>query len=273
VLSHALAWAAPALAYRSDLLVFGAGLVVGFISGLIGGGGSVLAVPLLVYLVGLRPHLAIGTSAVAVAVSAFASLLGHARHGYVKWNCAIVFALAGTGGAMIGSLIGKEVDGQRLLAFFGVMMIAIAATMFSKKNFEGNPAVKLNRVTAPRMAPGILAYGAGAGALSGFFGISGGVLVVPGIIAATGMPLISAIGSSLVSMTAFAMITALNYALSGLVDWPMAGVCIAGGVFGGLFGTRAARAFAKKKRALAQVFAVVVAAVGLYVTAKGFGLG
>jgi len=68
------------LAYRSDLLVFGAGLVVGFISGLIGGGGSVLAVPLLVYLVGLRPHLAIGTSAVAVAVSAFASLLGHARH-------------------------------------------------------------------------------------------------------------------------------------------------------------------------------------------------
>jgi uncharacterized protein len=107
VLSHALAWAAPALAYRSDLLVFGAGLVVGFISGLIGGGGSVLAVPLLVYLVGLRPHLAIGTSAVAVAVSAFASLLGHARHGYVKWNCAIVFALAGTGGAMIGSLIGK----------------------------------------------------------------------------------------------------------------------------------------------------------------------
>ena len=80
MLSHALAWAAPALAYRSDLLVFGAGLVVGFISGLIGGGGSVLAVPLLVYLVGLRPHLAIGTSAVAVAVSAFASLLGHARH-------------------------------------------------------------------------------------------------------------------------------------------------------------------------------------------------
>jgi uncharacterized membrane protein YfcA len=119
----------------------------------------------------------------------------------------------------------------------------------------------------------ILAYGAGAGALAGFFGIGGDILAVPGLIAATGMPLISAIGSSLVSMTAFGMTTALNYALSVLVDWPMAGVCIAGGVFGGLFGTRAARAFATKKRALAQVFVAVVAAVGLYVTAKGFGLG
>ncbi len=81
---QAFAWAALALAYRSDLLVFGFGLVVGFISGLIGGGESVLAVPIFVYLVGMRPHLAIGNSAVAVAVSTFARLLGHARRSQRK---------------------------------------------------------------------------------------------------------------------------------------------------------------------------------------------
>ncbi|MCI0737315.1 MAG: sulfite exporter TauE/SafE family protein, partial [Beijerinckiaceae bacterium] len=94
------------MAYTSEILVFGTGSLTGFVLGLIGGGGSVLAVPLLVYLAGVPPHTAIGTSAIAVAVSAFANLIGHARAGHVKWNCAIVFALAGVGGAMIGSSLG-----------------------------------------------------------------------------------------------------------------------------------------------------------------------
>ena len=77
-------------------LAIGSGGVVGFTLGLVGGGGSIMAVPLLVYVVGVAsPHLAIGTSAVAVAVSAAANLIGHARAHTVKWNCAIVFALAG----------------------------------------------------------------------------------------------------------------------------------------------------------------------------------
>ncbi len=262
------AWAGAALAYTSEILVFGTGSLTGFVLGLIGGGGSGLAVPLLVYLAGVPPHTAIGTSAIAVAVSAFANLIGHARAGHVKWNCAIVFALAGVGGAMIGSSLGKEVDGQKLLALFGAAMLVIAVIMFLKKDVSGNPAVKLKWATAPRLVPALLAYGVGAGALSGFFGIGGGFLVVPGIIAATGMPLISAVGSSLVSVTAFGLTTAINYTISGLVDWQMAAIFIAGGGLGGIFGGQAAKALAKRKQLLAKVFALIIASVGLYILAK-----
>ena len=103
-----------------DLLAAGSGTLVGFTLGLIGGGGSILAVPLLIYVVGVSsPHIAIGTSAIAVATSAAANLFGHARRGTVKWSCALVFAAAGVGGAAVGAHLGKLMDGHRLLVLFG----------------------------------------------------------------------------------------------------------------------------------------------------------
>src|ERR1700751_4327506 len=96
----------------SDVLAICSGALVGFSLGLIGGGGSILAVPLLVYVVGVRsPHVAIGTSSIAVALSALSSLAGHARAGNVRWPCAIVFAAFGVAGASLGSTIGKSFDG------------------------------------------------------------------------------------------------------------------------------------------------------------------
>ena len=109
------------------------GSLIGFSLGLVGGGGSILAVPLLVYVVGVGdPHVAIGTSAVAVAANAATNLLTHARPGNVKWRCASVFAVAGVGGALLGSTLGKMVDGQKLLALFAVLMIVVAALMLRK---------------------------------------------------------------------------------------------------------------------------------------------
>ena len=111
-----------------DALAILSGALVGFSLGLIGGGGSVLAVPLLLYVVGLRdPHVAIGTSAFAVAASAFANLVHHARAGTVKWPCAMLFAGSGVVGALIGSTIGKQVNGQHLLALFAIVMAATVA--------------------------------------------------------------------------------------------------------------------------------------------------
>ncbi len=250
-----------------DLLATGSGSLVGFVLGLIGGGGSILAVPLLVYVVGVSsPHVAIGTSAIAVAVSAAANLWGHARAGHVKWRCAILFAVAGVVGAALGSTLGKSFDGQRLLLLFGLLMIAVAVVMLFKGAEDGDFNVRLTRRTAPELAPSLLAYGSAVGALSGFFGIGGGFLVVPGIVAATGMPLIHAIGSSLVSVTAFGLTTAANYALSGLVDWGLVAFFIAGGVAGGFLGRLAAGRLAGHKQALSRIFALVVAAAGIYVT-------
>src|SRR5512132_3536144 len=113
-----------------DLLAIASGSMVGFVLSLVGGGGSILAVPLLVYVVGVpSPHIAIGTSAIAVAASAAANLVGHARAKTVKWPCAVVFALAGIIGAAGGAQLGKMMDGSRLLMLFGALMVIVGLMM------------------------------------------------------------------------------------------------------------------------------------------------
>jgi uncharacterized membrane protein YfcA len=261
--------AGEAEAVMTDFLAFGSGGLVGFILGLIGGGGSILAVPLLVYVVGVaQPHIAIGTGALAVGLSAAGNLVQHARARNVKWRCAGVFAAAGVIGALIGSTLGKAFDGQKLLLLFGVVMIIIAGAMAYKKSTTGNPAVKLTSTSAAHLLPRLLGYGLATGALSGFFGIGGGFLVVPGLMAATDMPIIAAVGSSLLSVMAFGLTTAASYAYSGLIDWRLAAIFIAGGIAGGFVGTRTATRFSTGKDTLRLIFAGIVAIVGAYVVAR-----
>jgi uncharacterized membrane protein YfcA len=159
--------------------------------------------------------------------------------------------------------------GEQLLALFGVLMVVVGTVMFIRKDAEGNPDVRLNVSTARQLLPLLLAIGFAVGALSGFFGIGGGFLIVPGLILATGMPLANAIGTSLVAVTAFGATTASNYALSGLVDWRIAAFFIVGGVLGGLAGTLAGRRLGQAKGRLATIFALFVIITGLYVTWKG----
>ena len=251
------------------LLAIASGSLVGFTLGLVGGGGSILAVPLLVYVVGVRsPHIAIGTSAIAVAASAAANLAGHARAHTVKWPCALVFAVAGIAGAAGGAQLGKMVDGSRLLLLFGVLMVVVGVLMTRPRKSGGNADVALTRESMPRLLPLLIGIGFAVGALSGFFGIGGGFLIVPGLMGATAMPLINAIGSSLVSVTAFGLTTAASYAWSGLVDWQLAALFIVGGALGGLFGIRLAKHLSGYKHALSRTFSGIVIAVGLYVIAK-----
>lgn len=253
-----------------DTLAVLSGSLVGFTLGLVGGGGYILAVPLLVYLVGVgSPHAAIGTSAIAVAASAAANLLSHAKARTVKWSCAAVFALTGIAGAALGAHAGKLVDGQRLLTLFGALMVVVGLAMLRPRKSGGNPDVTLTRGTAARLIPALTGTGLLVGALSGFFGIGGGFLIVPGLVAATGMPLINAIGSSLVAVTAFGLTTAVSYALSGLVDWPLATLFIFGGALGGLLGIRLAHRLASHKHALSRIFSAVVISVGIYVVVRG----
>jgi uncharacterized membrane protein YfcA len=250
----------------ADFLAVLCGALVGLILGVIGGGGSVLAVPLLVYVVGVKsPHVAIGTSAIAVAVSAFANLVDHAWRGHVCWPVAILFAISGVCGAALGSTLGKHTEGQRLLILFGMAMVALAARMALRQESGVLPPVHVDRRNAPRIA----GIGFAAGALAGFFGIGGGVLAVPGLVAAAAMPMITAVGSSLVSVTAFGLTTAAVYALSGLIDWRLVMLFVGGSIAGGLAGSRLATVLAARKRALSLVFAVVAAAVGVYVIVRG----
>lgn len=236
------------------------GALVGFSLGLVGGGGSILAVPLMVYVVGVaNPHVAIGTAALAVAANAATGLASHARAHTVKWRCGGMYAAAGVVGAFAGSTLGKAVDGQQLLFLFALLMVAVGVLMIRGRKAKGDPTAQCTRTNAPR----VLSYGLGSGAFSGFFGIGGGFLIVPGLIASTHMPIVNAVGTSLVAVTAFGLTTALNYAVSGLVDWTLAGIFIAGGVAGGLAGTAVARRLSGDGK-LTLVFAGLIFAVAGY---------
>jgi len=237
------------------------GSIVGFALGLSGGGGSILAVPLLLYVVGVSdPHVAIGTSALAVAVNAFANVIGHWRSGTVKWGCATVFAGSGAVGAAIGSTLGRLTNGNVLLVLFALAMVAVGLAMLRPRMASGDATVRIN----PRIAGRLVGIGTLTGGISGFFGIGGGFLIVPGIMLGSGMPILNAIGSSLVSVGVFGITTAANYALAGLVAWNIAGVFILGGVGGGILGMKAAIALSSRKAVLSRLFAGTVLAVAAY---------
>jgi uncharacterized protein len=243
------------------LLGLASGMLVGFSLGLVGGGGSILAVPLMVYVVGVpQPHVAIGTSAIAVAANAAVNLFNHARGGTVIWSCALIFAAAGMVGAFGGSILGKALDGQKLLALFALVMLVIATLMLKARARVGLSDVKLSLSNMPA----IIGLGLATGTMSGFFGIGGGFLIVPALMLATGMPIMNAVSSSLVAVTAFGATTAASYAWSGLVSWTLAGLFVAGGVAGGVAGTRSARHLSVRRGALNVVFAVVIIAVAIY---------
>jgi uncharacterized membrane protein YfcA len=253
------------LSATQSLLGLASGALVGFSLGLVGGGGSILAVPLMVYVVGVgEPHVAIGTSAIAVAANAALNLSNHARGGTVVWSCALMFAAAGVAGAFCGSILGKMLDGQSLLALFALVMLVIAMLMLKTRARLGLPDVKMSLTNLPA----IVGLGLVTGTMSGFFGIGGGFLIVPALMLATGMSIMNAVSSSLVAVTAFGLTTALSYAWSGLISWGLAALLIAGGIAGGLAGTYSAQHLSERRGALNTVFAVVIILVALYMLAR-----
>lgn len=251
---------------QTIIATLASGGAIGIVLGLVGGGGSILAVPLLVYVVGIgSAHAAIGTAAVAVTVNALASLVGHARGGRVKWRCAAVFALSGMVGAAAGAELGKAFDGKRLLVLFGLLMIGVGLSMLRTRRSPDKPDVRLTRDSAAALLPKLVPIGLGVGLAAGFFGIGGGFLIVPGLIVATAMPLVYAVGTSLVVVTALGLTTAVSYALSGFVDWPVTALLVLGGMAGTMAGIALGRLLAARKGLLERGFAVLVIAIGIYV--------
>lgn len=242
------------------------GILVGFTLGIIGGGGSILAVPLLVYFVGYQrhPHTAIGTTAVAVAVNALIAAVPHIRAKTVQFRTGIYFALAGIVGAALGSRLGLMVQGGRLLLLFALLMIVISVLMW-RKGRQMTPQEQEGS-TSRLFLPRVFGTGFGAGAASGFFGIGGGFLIVPGLIFSAGLSTIAAVGTSLLSVFAFGATTAVQYALAGKVDVPVALLFILGGVLGGFLGAASGRKIGSAR--LSLIFSAVLVVVALYTILK-----
>lgn len=241
------------------------GAVIGLLLSVFGGGGSVLATPLLIYVVGVRDtHVAIGTSAAAVAVNALVGLGAQARAGRVKWRCASVFAVSGLLGTLIGAHLAKQVAGGDLILWFAVAMAAVGGSMLIPRKGTGDPFVTLTPALTAKLAPlGLL-----VGLAAGFFGIGGGFLIVPGLMAATGMTMAHAAASSLVSVVLFGAATSASYAASGQIDWEVFLALVAGGGLGALAGGPVARILADRAILARQVFALFVIATAAYVAAR-----
>lgn len=252
------------LSHLQMILSVVSGGVVGFTLGLIGGGGSILAVPLLLYVVGIHDaHVVIGTTALAVSVNAFMNLIPHWREGNVRWKAAVLFAIPGAIGAYVGSVFGKMVNDNAILFLFAILMIVIALLMLRQKKRGDDEHHQLD-IKAKKVIP----FGFSTGAIAGFFGIGGGFLIVPGLVFSTGMGMIEAIATSLFSVGTFGLTTAVSYAFSGLVNWLIVILYIVGGLIGGFFGVKLATRLANTKRLLQLVFSAVIIIVAIYMLYK-----
>lgn len=239
------------------------GICVGFTLGLIGGGGSVLAVPLLLYVVGVKDiHAAIGTSALAVGVIAAINLLGHKKKGNLEIKKGIYFAIPGLGGTLLGAQLGLLTPPENLLLVFAVFMAIVAFLMVRKK------AVKFDVVESPQSLVvlsknKIPLSGFLVGMLAGYFGIGGGFLIVPSLMYFGGLSIIQAIGTSLISVSSFGLTTATTYLFAGNVDLQIAILFVIGGSIGGILGIKLTDKIPKK--VLTKVFALILFFISLYI--------
>jgi uncharacterized protein len=243
------------------------GGAVGFALGLLGGGGSILAVPLLLYVVGIHDvHVVIGSTAMAVAVNAYFNLIPHAKSGHVRWKPAIWFAVFGVMGTTLGSLVGKLVPSRDILFLFAILMLVMAYKMARKRAPEShhdNASAESGHVPSLHFVR-LIVSALIVGVLSGFFGIGGGFLIVPALMYAADLSMIEAVGTSLFSVGSFGLTTAVSYGVSGLVHWGIVVPFILGGAVGGILGTMTAARFGKQKRTLNNVFSGVIAVVAVY---------
>jgi len=241
------------------------GIIVGFSLGLVGGGGSVLAVPLLLYVVGIKDtHLAIGTSALAVGIIAGISILNHKKLGNIKIRKGLLFAIPGIAGTLLGAQLGLWTPSGNLLLLFAGFMAVVGFLILKKNAFKHEVSSGSSNLVLLKM--NVSLSGFSVGVLAGYFGIGGGFLVVPTIMYSGGLNIIQAIGTSLVSVSSFGLTTAARYFVAGQVDLIIAALLIIGGVIGGYFGAKTSEKIPKEN--LSKVFAVVLFAVAAYIVIR-----
>lgn len=246
-------------------LVVAASLLVGVTLGLLGGGGSILTVPLLVYLAGLDAKQAIATSLFVVGVTSLAALVPHARARRVRWKAGLLFGAFSMAGAYGGGRIAAYVPGAALLIAFALMMLATAVAMLRKSRRGGEPEPPHRGQPLRRVA----VEGLAVGAVTGLVGSGGGFLVVPALVLLGGLPMGTAVGTSLlvIAMNSFA---GLAGHLSGVrIDWGLALMVTAAAVAGSVVGARFAGRI--PQAALRRAFGWLVVVMGVFVLARQLG--
>jgi uncharacterized protein len=246
------------------------GLLIGASLGALGGGGSILAVPALVYGLGLPVREAIPTSLLVVGLTAGIAAWAHVRAGTVWLRTAVAFASVGVLGSFVGAWLNHRVDEGMVLGGLAVLMVVAAVGMWRRggtviaadEPASGGVAVDVRERTIGARLPQVLAAGLGLGLLTGLFGVGGGFLIVPTMVLLLDVPTPAAIGTSLVVISVNAFAGFVAHLGLGSVDLAVAGAFAAGGAVGAFVGQCAGSRVSAET--LARAFAVLVLAVGSF---------
>lgn len=260
------------------------GALIGLSLGALGGGGSILTVPALVYLLGLDPRAATTGSLIIVGVTAAVGMLAHRRDGHVRIAQGVVFALIGVAGTVTGTRLSLAVPPNVLLAGFSVLMLVVATLMLARSRVPAGsgaaadpgaqvpfdvPVITFRPhfvCACPRAAKVVVAASA-VGLMTGFFGVGGGFLVVPALVLALDFPMAIAVGTSLLIIALNSAISLVARVGSGIdIDWTVIGLFTGAAVIGSLLGTRVTRRMSP--RVLQVAFAGLVIAVGLVTASR-----
>lgn len=232
------------------------GGLIGLSLGMLGGGGSVLMVPALVYLLGQDAHAAVSASLVIVGLNALAGAWLHQRAGHVRLRAALLFGSMGLLAAFFGARLSLLLSGPVLMVLFAVLMVVVALLML-----RGAGAVTIVDVDAPLVWWKFVLGGAAVGFLTGFLGVGGGFLIVPALVLVLRMPMRDAVGSSLVVIVLNSVAGLLGHVGEAGVSWVLLAVLLCGGLPGLLVGTRLAQRLPVGR--LRQGFALFVIALGV----------
>jgi len=239
------------------VLTLAAAVLIGVALGVLGGGGSILTVPILVYLAGLDAKHAIAMSLFVVGVTSAIGAIPHARAGHVRWRTALLFGATAMAGAYVGGRLAAFIPGAWLLAGFGVMMLATAVAMLRER--RDRPADVHHELPVPL----VVAEGIVVGAVTGLAGAGGGFLVVPALVLLGGLPMAVAVGTSLVVIAMKSFAALAGYLSAVQIDWGLALAVTAAAVVGGVLGARLAGRI--PDRVLRQGFGWFVVVMGAFV--------
>lgn len=233
-------------------------VLIGLSLGLLGGGGSILTVPILTYVAGMNPKEAIAASLFVVGVTSAVSAVTHARKGRVKWRTGLIFGAAGMAGAFGGGLVGGHIPGTILMIAFALMMVATSMAMIRGRKDVSATAHNNDLPVGKVIVEGLI-----VGLVTGLVGAGGGFLVVPALALLGGLSMPVAVGTSLVviAMKSFAGLG--GYLTSVSLDWALVGGVTAAAVAGSFLGARLAGRI--PEAALRKGFGIFVLLMGVFV--------
>jgi hypothetical protein len=232
------------------------GFAIGLVLGFLGGGGSILTVPALVYIVGLSPQTAVTASLVIVGLNAAMGAFLHKRQGTLHWPVALVFGGVGMVTAYLAAGLSQHLSSTLLLILFALLMLVVGAFMLlSKTPHAASDQCECNWVVT-------VASGAGVGVLTGFLGVGGGFLIVPALVMLVGLPIRQAVGTSLIIIAMNSLAGLLGHLNTGGLDLTLIAIFVVTGFLGAFSGARLARII--KPDQLRTSFAVFVVLLGAF---------